>query len=130
MSRGRHDTFSSNQRTLSLVSGEERYKSQFLIFLSLIEFLELGVYSWGETKESARLAVIIVVDFKSRYRWNDIGESLLGICASTGANELDVVIEEDYVFGVFENDDNDEGSKKGRQSPTGLPFGFCHFPIG
>lgn len=90
---------------------KETLEKPILDALEYIDFLELGLFNWGASVDSATLAILIIVDDKKMFRCEEIRKNLLDICAGHGVRNVDVVIEEGRPFEGF---DRDPGSKRGR----------------
>lgn len=72
----------------------EKIAKPVLEVLESVDFVEVCVYNWGITEETAEPTIVIVVRDKQKDRWDILIEQILEICAEHGAAWLKVAVKE------------------------------------
>ena len=100
----------------------ESLKEPIFKLIENMEWLELSVCNWGFTRGSAKPTVLKIVEEKIEGAWDDVCQTISGICAASGLPGLHIVVEEGELPGASMGDD--AGLRQGHQSyEKNVPMG-------
>ena len=100
----------------------ERLEDTVLEIVDDIDWLQLNVCKWGRTEQAAKPSILIIVKDKTEAPWDKVCQTIRETCASRGAADLGVAVEEGELMGAF---GDDPGARQGHQSlQQEIPMGY------